>query len=134
MKDDLNLDGYVDGSETLSVSGRVLVPLDYDLRTQFGKINVLPVSDANGEYMYSQSTSSAALMLDLRTNDRGPLDYLGRLGAQEEIHFDEKVLIVYGVPDAVPLPDSVEGFGSLPPSMTVPIACTRLQETADVFP
>ncbi|HXH76254.1 MAG TPA: hypothetical protein VNJ08_14885 [Bacteriovoracaceae bacterium] len=134
-KDDINADGYVDGMETMSASGKGILPLDYNIRSRTGKFTVYPVSDPEGKYVYSQATSTTTLMYDLRTAARtGPLDFMGRLEKNEELTLDQRVVIVYGVPETEYLPSTVKGFEGFPPHMSLPIACGKFVETDEVFP
>lgn len=134
LKDDFNNDGYVDGAEALSVLGPALIPLDFDIRSQFSKINMLPVTNEKGKYVYSQATSSTAVLADLRRKDNDPFDFLGKLKPGEELLFDRKAVVVYGVSEYYRLPPAVEGFGDLPASMAIPIACGIFEPTTEVFP
>lgn len=132
--DDLNKDGYVDFHEVLSVSGKILIPLDGDLKSQSAAFTQYPTSNDKGKYFYSQAVSAPIMVNDLRARDRLPGDALGKLKENEELNLVERVLIVYGVPYYYNLPDTVQGFSGFPPHMGIPIACAQIAETVEAFP
>jgi hypothetical protein len=134
IHDDANNDGYLDGLEALSIAGRILIPLDFDLRSQFGKFTVYPVSSTKGRYLYVQSASTVLMMEDLRKTDDKILSYIGKIKGNEEIEFKNRVLIIYGVPEYWRLPTSVKSFAGFPAYMALPIACGKIYETSEVFP
>lgn len=134
MKDDLNRDGLLDATESLAVTGNVIVPLDSDLRTQAGQFNVIPESGDRGKYLYSQSVSTRSLMEELWSVDRDPIDFINKLSNGEELDLPKRVVVIYGVPPAMKLPASVGSFGGFPVYLSLPIACAVINETSEVFP
>lgn len=133
-KDDFNRDGYVDAEETMAVVGRVLIPLDYDLGSQLGKMAMMPFTNKKGKYLYSQAASSRVMLADLRERDTNPLDFLGKLKINENISLSEMVVVIYGSPDHLYLPASVASLENYPANLSLPVACGRLTGTDEVFP
>ena len=124
---DANGDGYVDVVEASAIAGGALIPLDSDLVSQSAG-GTYPRGAA---YNYSETTSLQAMLADLRLPDTDPADSMVKLGADEELNLEGKVLIVHGVPDSVTLPETVVGVDSLTANQTLPIACgviTRVQD------
>jgi hypothetical protein len=134
LKDDLNKDGYLDFHEVVTASGKILIPLDDDLKSQASSFFWYPTSNDKGKYYYSRAVSAPAMMSDLRKKDELLGDALGKLNHNEELNISERVLIIYGVPYYYKLPDSVQGFGGFPPHMGMPIACANIIETVEEFP
>lgn len=134
LKDDLNRDGYLDFHEVISVSGKILIPLDDNLKSQLAAFTRYPTSNDKGKYFYSKAVSAPVMMRDLREKDRQPGDALGKLNHNEELNLVERVLIIYGVPYYYRLPDTVQGFSGFPPHMGIPIACANIKETTEEFP
>lgn len=116
---DTNGDGYIDAQEAAAVAGGQLVPLDSDLRSQ----------EAGGRYRrgqrydYEQTTSFQSLLNDLRQPDEDPNDFLVKLGADENLNLEGKVLIVHGISVRTALPATVSGLGQLSPQQALPILC-----------
>jgi len=133
-KDDVNLDGYLDFHEVISASGKILIPLDDNLRSQAASFTRYPTSNEKGKYFYSKAVSAPVMMKDLREKDKQQGDALGKLGQNEELNLVERVLIIYGVPYYYKLPDTVQAFSGFPPHMGVPIACANIIETPEEFP
>ena len=133
-RDDLNRDGYLDFHEVISASGKILIPLDDNLKSQSAAFTRYPTTNDKGKYFYSKAVSAPVMMRDLRERDKHPGDALGKLRANEELNLIERVLIIYGVPYYYKLPDTVQAFSGFPPHMGIPIACAKIVETAEVFP
>lgn len=122
-QDDLNGDGFIDSKEGQTVYGKVLIPLDADINSQYRELGTYPVADAYGNYFYSQVASYTKLMEDLIEPDINPNDYLGKLGAGDKLKADGLVVVVHGVGLAAPLPSTVESNTRGLPSQTLPVAC-----------
>lgn len=123
---DTNADGFIDAVEAEAASGKILIPLDSDLRSQ----------SAGGEfpsgasYNYFQSTSYLAMLADLKIPDDNSSDSITKLGTTEELNLEGKVVVIHGVPSSVTLPETVAGLDGGDPNATLPVACgviTRIQ-------
>lgn len=117
--DDDNGDGYIDAVEAGNVSGGALIPLDSDLRAQ----------EAGGRYPsgrkydYNESTSFQAMLADLRLPDADTNDTLVKLGADEDLNLEGKVVEIHGVPASTTLPSTVRGVDGMSPQQSLPILC-----------
>lgn len=116
---DINDDGFIDGFEAQLISGKILIPLDNDLRSQA----------AGGEYFsgtnynYYQSTSFLAMLADLKIPDDITANAVTKLGTAENLDLVGKVVMIHGVPDSTSLPETVQGVDGRSPHLTLPIAC-----------
>lgn len=128
---DLNHDGFIDFKETLTFSGRVLIPLDSDLEHQENSWD-FPISGTSGKYVYSFSIALNKIMTNIRSAiDDHPL--LKKLLESEEIDVEKRVLIIYGVDERKDLPESFQGMDDYPPQFAVPIACGEFTPAQDMF-
>jgi hypothetical protein len=132
--DDINQDGIVDFNEALKVSGRMLIPLDRDLKSQESAFNQAPVSNKKGHYLYSNAVSINLLLNDLKKNPTTRPSHLAKLGLKEKLNISNRVVIIYGVPSKIKLPSSFSTIKGFPPHMTVPLACGVINETSERFP
>ena len=111
IQDDVNGDGYVDGVEAQAATGKTLIPLDGDISSQSAGENELPVDN----YNYSKTTTLARMVSDLILPDTNPNDSIVKLSASEELTFQGKTVVVYGVtPDTV-VPPTVQGVDRMTP-------------------
>jgi len=134
--DDLNQDGYIDAEETAKVVKEILIPLDDDITSQRMGLGTFPVSDEFGYYFWSRATPYEKLMTDLREEDINPTDEYVKLDNNKSLTMIGKVVIVRGVHDSTPLPETVLGRGRLSPHQGIPVACAvikRLSEAPGVI-
>lgn len=117
--DDTNQDGFIDIVEATTPSGGALIPLDDDLVSQSAGGDF----PRGANYVYDESTSFQAMVQDLRLPDPDPADAVVKLGADDPLNIDGKVVIVHGVPATQELPDTVKGLGSLGPQEALPVLC-----------
>jgi hypothetical protein len=132
--DDTNKDGYVDVVEARAATGGVLFALSDQIGAPLPKpspgpspnpTQKFPTSDSNGNYSYTQSASLAALLESLRKP--GPNGEVPKLGPQEDLHLERRVVVIHGVPADTKLPPSVQGIGGYSPQQTLPVACGELK-------
>ena len=116
---DTNGDGFIDIAESNAVSGGVLIPLDNDLRAQtaggrypFGR-----------NYSYNQTTSFQTMLTELRLPDTDTSDSLVKLGVDENLNLEGKVVMVHGVSTTTSLPATVQGEGDQSPHQALPVLC-----------
>lgn len=119
MANDTNGDGYIDGPEAQAVTGKTLIPLDSDLASQSAGAGQYP----SDNYNYSQSTSFAQMVGDLLLPDATPNDSIVKLSPSDELTFQGKVVVVYGVPADTALPATVVGTDRMTQQASLPIAC-----------
>ena len=122
LDDDRNGDGFIDAKEGEDVWGKVLIPFDSDLSSQNAGKNFYPVGDASGSYFYERITSFSSLLKDLRKESTSDESFT-KLKSNEPLEFEGKVIVVFGVPDSVVLPESVQTIGRRSAQKTLPIAC-----------
>jgi hypothetical protein len=130
IADDKNRDGYVDGIEAQASVQDILVPLDADINTQEGGKTIVPVANAAGEYDYSESGSLSRLLADLRAPDLDPNDGIGKLGPDEDVSITGRAFLVYGLPEDVPLPPTVQALPGFTAHQSFPICCGLVQPSA----
>lgn len=121
--DDLNGDGYVDAEEAHLVHKEILIPLDDDISSQRMGLGTFPVTDAFGYYFWSRVTSFEKIMTDLREEDINLQDDYVKLPTEKSLTMIGKVIVIKGVPEITPLPETVAGRGRLSKHQALPIAC-----------
>jgi hypothetical protein len=115
---DFNGDGFIDGAEVIKYSGPIIIPLDGDLSARLRGIHEFP----HGNYQYRQSTSYALMTSDLYSSTEvfGP-HFLPP--SEKELSFEQKAIIIYGVPESVSLPDQLGAIDKYSAHESFPIAC-----------
>lgn len=121
--DDINQDGYIDAFEGAQVYKEILIPLDDDLNSQWMGLGTFPASDEYGYYFYSRVASYEKLLADLRTEDINLKDEYTKLGTDKAMNVTNLVVVIKGVPESHPLPETVAGFGRATTHQALPIAC-----------
>lgn len=128
MTDDQNLDGYVDIQEARMVVGRMLIPLDGNLNSQYSGKNYFPRGDLSGNYHYERSSSFSLLLKDLREQDEDPEDQVIKLSENEPFGFEGRVVMLEGVSPETLLPETVSGDEDLKNYESFPIACGVIEK------
>ncbi len=121
--DDLNRDGQIDIKEAISVSGKILIPLDSDLSGQIDGGNFGPIANTSGNYSYKRSTALSPLLNDLDSFDPDPTDFITKLPVGADLKIEGKVVMVHGVSEQVKLPESISSGEDSSPGSMLPIAC-----------
>lgn len=119
--DDTNGDGYIDVLEAEQVSGKVIIPLDGDISSQYGLLGMYPISDSWGAYVYSQTGSFTQFYQDLFDVDVNPDDEVVKLTSP--LGLIGKTVLIYGMEEHVEMPESVASSNGLSPNLSLPIAC-----------
>lgn len=113
---DENGDGIIDMTEATQVIGQPLVPFNNDPTNLSTESQTYPTADSMGNLYYTQTVS---------------LEELRNAMQQEhgitELDFSNFVVNIHGV-DEGNLPQSVQSQPGMPPHLTVPIACGKLEE------
>lgn len=130
--DDTNGDGYVDGEEASAIVKEILIPLDDDISSQWMGLGTFPVTDEFGYYFWSRAAPYQKMMADLRDVDINLKDEYVKIGADKALTMIGKVVLIRGVPDATPLPETVQGHGRLSPQAGLPIACAPIKRIGSV--
>jgi len=129
LNDDLNKDGFIDILEAKQVLGPIIVPLDADVSSQSSGRRFFPVSDLSGSYSYERVTSFSRFFNDLQNEDRDIEDDVTKIGPNAGFSFSGKVVMIQGVAETVPLPESVATFGKNKAFKTLPIVCGIISST-----
>ncbi len=125
---DTNEDGFIDVVEAISSVGSALVPIDNDLRSQLAG-GTFPIG---ATYNYKESTSLLAMLADLRLPDPDNSDELVKLGADEDLNLEGRVVLIHGVPSSTSLPATVRGLGeTLTAQQALPILCGVITRAED---
>ncbi len=129
---DDNGDGFIDAVESAKASGGILIPLDGDLSSQDRGSSTFPVSDPVGVYTYSEITSYDRFIDDLREEDRDLDDDFVKIGADKNLNFEGRIVIIYGVAPETVLPETVARRGRLANFQTLPVACGVFRKVTSV--
>lgn len=123
---DTNRDGFIDPVEASKVLGPILVPLDADLNAQLEGVDLFPVSDIMGSYVYYKEGIISQMVSDLQSFDPDINDELGKLNIGEELKLEGKVIVLQGVSEDTYLPGSVRALNGLSERATLAIACGKI--------
>lgn len=113
---DKNGDGIVDLIETGPASGTTMVPFDDAPAKMDVAHGVYPRASADGSYSYHEVVSLKAL----RTS-------FAKAFGTRRIDLDKRVVYIHGIPADAKLPSTVASLGPIPASVTLPIACGRIE-------
>lgn len=119
--DDDNADDWIDVVEGQPRFGRILIPLDSDLRTQ--EAGTYPTASASGQLQYSQGTRLSTMLADLRAPDPDPSDAVAKLDATTALAPHTRSIVIYGVAPGTQLPPSVAALPGTTPQQSLPVAC-----------
>lgn len=133
LKDDINMDGFLDINEVEKIVGKVLLPLDANISSQNAGKNFYPIADESGSYSYERITRFQNLEKDLKSKDLNPEDNVMKLDPEDFLKIENKVIIIYGISSEVPLPETVSGQGKYEAFQTFPVACGKYQKVQN-FP
>lgn len=132
MADDTNFDGYVDINEANNVLGKVLIPLDSNLNSQFAGRNIFPVADNAGSYFYEREAKFDLLFKDLKTPDADLNDNLIKLDPNRGLEFEGMVVMVQGTADTNILPETVASDNGRSLNQSLPIVCGVFQKVTSI--
>jgi hypothetical protein len=113
---DSNGDGVIDLVETEPVSGTTMLPFIDDPISMNVADGTYPKASAAGTYEYQRTIS-------LRAMDAA----FAKAFHDSHLDFDRRVVLVHGVGADVKLPASVASLGTIPPHVTLPIACGTIE-------
>ncbi len=123
--DDRNGDGVIDIRETFKVSGKILIPLDNNLRVQNGLQDQFPF----GNFSYNQKTDLKSIEEDLKNPDLNPNDFFVKLNRDDSFNLENKVMIILGINRKTTLPLSIQGFDLGPSHLSIPIVCGLIKKS-----
>lgn len=114
---DKNGDGLTDLIETEAYAGTTMVPFHDDPATMEIPSDSYPKADAGGSYRYEKSVSLKDLQAAFAEKfGTGGLD------------LDRRVVFIHGIPADAKLPESAASLGTIPPQVTLPIACGEIEK------
>lgn len=131
QNDDLNLDGYIDINEAATVVKNIIVPLDGDINTQLSGLNLFPLADIYGTYFYEKEGRYSTLLKDLKAPDPDLTDNLVKLGRNDRLNFEGKVVLIQGASKDYVYPETVTSYGEVPVFKSLPIACGVIRKIRD---
>ena len=135
IADDLNKDAYVDIQEALIAIGKVIIPLDGSLDSQFGGQNVYPTGDSNlGSFMYKSTGSFARMFADLKSPDDNTADMVTKLKDDEGLALQGRIVLLQGINERVFLPPTAISLGDRSVYKTIPVACGVLKKVKKMPP
>jgi len=129
--DDTNFDGYIDANEAAIAVKNIIIPLDGDLNSQIGGMNVFPVADIYGSFFYEKEAKYSVLIKDLKSSDNDPTDNIIKLGKNDKLIIEGKVVLLQGVSKEINFPETVGSYGEVPHYKTLPIACGVFKKIRD---
>lgn len=129
FRDDLNFDGFIDIQEAYKVVGNIIIPLDGDISSQKSDLYVFPLSNESGSYTYTKEAGFEDFMWDLQARDKNVNDNIVKLGRNEALNMEGKVVIIQGVASDVVFPETVASYGSRKTFQTFPVACGVFKRT-----
>lgn len=127
--DDKNKDAYIDINEARPVIGKMIIPLDGVLDSQTEGSAGYPTGDALlGGFNYKTTGSFSRMFADLKNPDHDPNDNLVKLGADEGLSLQGKIVILHGINESVFLPPTAATTSEGSAYKTMPVACGVLKK------
>lgn len=123
INDDLNKDAYIDINEARRAIGKITIPFDGDLDSQMGGYRQFAASGADGKYAYHQTASFERMFSDLQGVDEDPSDELIKIPENDGLTFPGRIVLIQGVADSVPLPETVGTADGDSAHESLPVAC-----------
>jgi hypothetical protein len=113
---DVNGDGIIDLIETEPAAGTTMVPFTDDPVAMDVAHGTYPKASAAGTYTYRQIVSLKDLTAAFAKAFNDPA-----------LDLDRRVVFIHGVVETSKLPATVASLGPIPASVTLPIACGRIE-------
>jgi hypothetical protein len=113
---DANHDGVIDLIETEATSGTTMVPFNGAAAAMQIPTETYPKASAKGSYRYKKIISLKALQAAFAKTFNG-----------QDLDLDHRIIFIHGVPPTTKLPTSVASLGSIPASVTLLIACGKIE-------
>jgi hypothetical protein len=113
---DTNKDGVIDLIETEPMAGTTMVPFHADPISMQIPSDTYPSASPRGSYHYEKTVSLKALQ-----------EAFGKAFGGQDLNLDKRVVFVHGVfPDAK-LPATAGSLPKVPVTVTLPIACGKIE-------
>lgn len=116
---DANGDGIVDLIETEPASGTTMVPFDDAPAAMDVAHGTYPKASADGSYSYREVVPLKELSAAF-----------GKAFGGKSLDLDHRVVYIHGVPTATQLASTVASLGPIPASVTLPIACGKIERVS----
>jgi len=116
---DVNHDGIIDLIETGPMSGTTMVPFNGNPAAMDIPSETYPKASAKGTYSYQKKVSLKALKAGF-----------AKAFGDQSLDLDRRVVFIHGVPASTKLPATVASLDSVPASVTLPIACGRIEKAS----
>ena len=114
---DKNGDDLIDLIETEAYAGTTMVPFHDQPVSMEIPSDSYPKADADGSYRYEKAVSLKDLQAAFdKKFGTGDLD------------LDRRVVFIHGIPADATLPESAASLGTIPPQVTLPIACGEIEK------
>ena len=113
---DVNHDGIIDLIETEPTSGTTMVPFHDDPVSMEIVRDTYPKAGADGTFQYQKTVSFKDL-------DAAFAKAFG----DKELDLDRRIVFIHGILASTKLPASAASLGTIPPQVTLPIACGEFQ-------
>lgn len=136
MGNDANHDGVLDVVEGIPAYGLILVNFGANVSSLAESLEGgAPVTDDKGALTYDGSGLLSSMTADLHERpEMDPATGIGKLAENEDLKFENTVVVVHGIPDSVALPPTAMGLKDMSAQATLPILCGRLQITVTPAP
>lgn len=132
LNDDINKDAYIDIMEARLAIGKITIPFDGDIESQEGGQGEYPTVDPTGKMFYSKTASFSRLFEDLKAIDQNPKDQLIKLDEEEGLTFPGRIVLFQGMPDKIPLPDTVGTTDGESKYDSIPVGCAVLWKVKEM--
>jgi hypothetical protein len=132
LSDDLNQDGFIDIDEAEKVLGKIIIPLDNNIKTQKAGEKRYPYADLSGNYAYERVTSFSDFLKDLNREDENLLDNVIKISKQSGFDFKNLTVLIQGVEEGKDLPDTVTTKAPHESYQTIPITCGTFEKILKV--
>lgn len=132
LNDDVNKDAYIDMKEAMVAIGKISIPLDADLDSQYGGMGEFPFGGETGKYFYQKSASFDRLFSDLKSEDTNPQDNIIKIPEEDGLTLPGRVLIIQGISENVLLPETIAVEEGESPHESLPLACVVLWKVAEM--
>ena len=115
--DDQNKDGIIDVVESGTASGTTMVPFNAEPADMNVGSDTYPKAGADSTYHYEARIPLTQLKASF-----------AKAFGDSSLNLDKRVLYIHGVPSDTKLPSTVASLGKIPATVTLPIACGKINK------
>lgn len=123
LSDDINKDGFIDIIEAERVLGKIIIPLDNDIRSQKAGGRRYPYADLSGNYVYERVTAFSDFIKDLNKEDELISDNIAKISKTSGFDFKNLTVLIQGIEEAKELPETVITKPPYESYKTIPVTC-----------